>query len=474
MGTENEERVLVLPPTAADAALSRRVLMEAGLACHICTDLSGLCQAFTAGAGGILLTEEVLAAGDWDCLVEALGRQPAWSDIPVLLLCASGADTPLAVRATEMLGNVTVMERPVRLTTLVSALRAALKSRRRQYELRDQIAAVREREAKLRAILTTAFTAIITIDDHGLIESVNPAAERLFGYATSEMQGRNVNMLIPSPYREEHDGYLARYLRTREKRMIGSSREVEARRKDGSVFPVELAVSEVEPLKRFTGIILDISHRKQLERDVVEIASSEQRRIGQDLHDSIAQELTALNLLVGDLARTLEADPANASKLVQRLEQGLKRSQQELRAVLRGLLPVAVDSEGLMAALTELANRTQQERQVTCTFDCSEPVAVADNLTATHLYLIAQEAVHNAVTHAKPRNIRISLHANHHLVQQVADDGVAMPARPEANRGMGLRIMRNRAAIIGAQLTIEPAEPTGTVVTCRLVRKNHV
>jgi signal transduction histidine kinase len=124
-----------------------------------------------------------------------------------------------------------------------------------------------------------------------------------------------------------------------------------------------------------------------------------------------------------------------------------------------------------MAALTELANRTYQEGQVTCTFDCPVPVAVTDNLTATHLYFIAQEAVHNALKHGKPRNIMIGLHSNPGLVLRVQCDGIGMPSRPEAKGGLGLRIMRNRAAIIGALLTIEPADPTGTVVTCSLVSK---
>jgi signal transduction histidine kinase len=145
--------------------------------------------------------------------------------------------------------------------------------------------------------------------------------------------------------------------------------------------------------------------------------------------------------------------------------------QEELRAVLRGLLPVAVEGNGLMAALIELADRTCKEGQVTCTFDCPEPVAVADNLTATHLYLLAQEAVHNALKHGKPRNIRVSLHANDQLVLRVACDGMGMPARAGTSGGLGLRIMRNRAAIVGGDLTIEPAEPRGTLVTCRLVRK---
>jgi PAS domain S-box-containing protein len=295
----------------------------------------------------------------------------------------------------------------------------------------------------------------------------------MFGYAAAEMIGQNVKMLMPSPYREAHDDYIARYLQTGEKHIIGVSRETEARRKDGSVFPANLAVSEIEHLKLFTGIHCDLTERKRLEREVVEVASLEQRRIGQDLHDSVAQELTALTLLARDLAETLRTNPANGALLLQRMEQGLQRSQQDLRAVLRGLLPVAVDSEGLMAALADLADRTQREGKVTCTFDCPEPVSLADNLTATHLYLIAQEAVHNALKHGRPRNIRISLRSDHVLALRVQCDGTGMPAGPGARGGLGLRIMRNRAAIIGATLTVEPAEPTGTVVTCVLVRKNH-
>ncbi|MGE5192769.1 MAG: PAS domain-containing protein [Deltaproteobacteria bacterium] len=218
----------------------------------------------------------------------------------------------------------------------------------------------------------------------------------------------------------------------------------------------------------------NITKRKVLEREVVEIASLEQRRIGQDLHDSVGQELTALNILAGSLAKNLQTNPSSGPKLVERMVQGLQRSQKELRAVMRGLLPVAVDTEGLMAALSDLAGRIQQEQKATCEFECPEPVSVANNLTATHLYLIAQEAVHNAVKHARPGNIRIMLKANHVLSLSVQDDGIGVPARLTENHGgLGLRIMRNRAAIIGATLTIEPAKPTGTLVTCALDRKNE-
>jgi two-component system CheB/CheR fusion protein len=331
-----------------------------------------------------------------------------------------------------------------------------------------------DREARLAAILNTAADAIITIDVRGAIQSVNAAAERMFGYAAIEMIGQNVKTLMPAPYRYEHDRYLARYLQTGEKHIIGTGREVEGRRKDGSTFPVDLAVSEVGHLKLFTGLLRDISRRKELEREVVEIASLEQRRIGQDLHDSVSQELTALSMFAANLANTLRSDPSNASQLVERLVLGLQRSQEELRAVMRGLLPVSVDAEGLMAALSDLANRTKQEGKLSCVFDCPKPVLVEDNHIATHLYLIAREAVHNAVKHARCQNIRISVESNHRLALRVQDDGIGTSGHPtEKTGGLGLRIMRNRAAIIRATLTIEPAVPAGTVVTCDLVEKSN-
>jgi two-component system CheB/CheR fusion protein len=333
--------------------------------------------------------------------------------------------------------------------------------------------ALRDREARIQAILDAAADAIIATDQRGIIQSVNPAAERMFGYSAAEMLGQNVTLLMASPYQENHDGYLERYLETGEKHIVGISREVEARRKDGSIFPTELSVSEIKELKLFIGIHRDLTQRKRLEREVVESVSLEQRRIGQDLHDSVAQELTALNLLAKDVAESLETDPAKAASMVKRIGEGAQRSQRELRAVLRGLLPVAVDREGLMAALAELAQRTQEEGKVLCTFDCPKPVVLADNLAATHLYLIAHEAVYNALKHAQARNIHISLEANDVLVLGVQDDGIGMPKRPRPSQGLGLRIMRNRAAILGAALTIEPIQPNGTRVACKLARRDH-
>lgn len=139
--------------------------------------------------------------------------------------------------------------------------------RREEHERRLAEGALAEQRARLTAIVETAVDAIITIDERGIIDSFNPAAERLFGYERIEVLGKNVSMLMPSPYREAHDGYLQHYAETGEKRIIGIGREVIAQRKDGDTFPIELSVSEMQVGGRrmFTGLVHDISVRKETE-----------------------------------------------------------------------------------------------------------------------------------------------------------------------------------------------------------------
>lgn len=143
-------------------------------------------------------------------------------------------------------------------------------------ERRRTQTALRDSEERLRAILETAVEGIITISDRGLIESVNPAAERLFGYRAPELIGRNVNLLMPSPYREAHDSYLANYITSGHARIIGIGREVVGRRKDGTVFPMDLSVSEVRLADRrsFAGFIRDITARKESDGRLSELARS--------------------------------------------------------------------------------------------------------------------------------------------------------------------------------------------------------
>ena len=127
--------------------------------------------------------------------------------------------------------------------------------------------ALQESEARMRAIFETAVDAIITIDERGTIDRVNPAAERMFGFPEAEILGKNVKILMPAPHREAHDGYLHHYLSTGEKRIIGKGREVQGQRRDGSLFPMDLAVTEMwlGGRRMFTGLVRDITERKHAE-----------------------------------------------------------------------------------------------------------------------------------------------------------------------------------------------------------------
>ena len=188
-----------------------------------------------------------------------------------------------------------------------------------------------DREARLNAILDTAVDGIITIDDRGIIESVNPATERIFGFAAEELVGRNVRVLMPPPFHDEHDGYLARYLDTGEARIIGIGREVEAQRKDGSRFPVELAVSEINIAGRrlFTGVLRDISDRRMAEEDArkrrEELSHSARLSTIGELTSGIAHEinqpLTAIVNFAEACLRMVRAGTADTEKLENALEQ---------------------------------------------------------------------------------------------------------------------------------------------------------
>jgi PAS domain S-box-containing protein len=140
---------------------------------------------------------------------------------------------------------------------------------------------LQEDGVRLRAVIETAVDGIITIDEHGTVESFNAAAEQLFGYPAAEVIGHNVCLLMPAPYREEHDGYIARYCTTGEKKIIGIGREVVGQRKDGTTFPLALAVSEMRLGRRrmFTGIVHDITARKQAEDALRQARDDLERRV---------------------------------------------------------------------------------------------------------------------------------------------------------------------------------------------------
>jgi signal transduction histidine kinase len=226
--------------------------------------------------------------------------------------------------------------------------------------------------------------------------------------------------------------------------------------------------------QRTTALTEEMAERERLERELLEISEREQRRIGQDLHDGLCQHLTGATLAGQVLEEKLAAlnlsEAVDANKVVEIIEEGINLS----RRLAKGLYPVEMEADGLMLALEEFAATSSELFKVSCRFECDSPVLIHDPATAGHLYRIAQEAVGNAIKHGKARNILIRLDVSEEsTVLSVKDDGTGLPEPLPENRGLGLRIMAHRSAMIGGTFNVRRDETGGTLATCELDAKNQ-
>ena len=345
---------------------------------------------------------------------------------------------------------------------------------------------LREGEQLMRAILDTAADAIITINEHGIIQSANAATGHLFGYGASELIGQNINVLMPEPFHSEHNDYLRNYLRTGYARIIGIGREVTGLRKDGVTFPMHLAVGEVQLAGRrlFTGIVHDLSERRNLERQIIEAATGEQRRIGQDLHDGLCQDLIGIAYSIDDIRSDLPIQASAAVGSLKQVAASVRTAATQARDLSHGLNPVDVRAGGLPTALENLTSRVSKSFGIRCKFIWDRIAQVPDDTTATHLYRITQEAISNAIKHGKAKTIQVSLTApDGELVLSVSDNGkgISPPVRdgikhglPLAGRmmphgagpGIGLQTMQYRARVINGTFSAGPRKGGGTIVSC--------
>jgi PAS domain S-box-containing protein len=307
---------------------------------------------------------------------------------------------------------------------------------------------------------------IIIASTTGVIQFINPAIEKLFGYTRRELIGESVKRLMPREHSLAHDDYMKNYMQTGEAKIIGIGRQLTAMRKDGTRFPIYLSIGDIKTsdARLFAGVIVDISEQQQLQREILEIPVSEQRRIGQELHDGLGQQLTGLGLLATSL---LNKASKPEHELAAKLAKGLQEAISQVRALSRGLMPVDVDAEGLINSIENLVAEIRSHSDVSILLTINDRVRVSDNSSALHLFRIVQEALNNAIKHARADQIRVSVGIEGSRgCFTIRDNGAGFQHAPDKSAGLGLRIMQHRCGLIDAEFKIESSHGEGTAIKC--------
>ena len=215
------------------------------------------------------------------------------------------------------------------------------------------------------------------------------------------------------------------------------------------------------------------ARRKRLEAEILQVSEREQRRIAEDLHDGVGQQLGGISCLSDVLKKNLAALASPEAEAAGKISRLLDSALAQTRSLARGLHPVAPEANGLMAALEDLAARVTDVFQVACHFECPHPVLIEDNGVGTHLYRIAQEAVSNSIKHGQAQRIKILLSSSpERIILAVSDNGAGFKASPRQRKGLGLRIMNHRASMINGVLVVRRQAGSGTVVVCTVQRNS--
>ncbi len=289
--SETENRVLVLAPAEPDALAIGCMLAAKGFESSACAGAEQTCREASAGAGALVLTEESLELPHINDLFQLLRDQPPWSELPLIILTRGGESrlVKLLDIASMAAGSITLLERPISARTLLRSVEVALRSRRRQYQMRDLLAA----KAQLASIVESSEDAIISKDLSGIILTWNRGAQRLFGYSAAEAIGQSITMLIP-PERLDEETKILNSIRNG--RSVDHFETVR-RRKDGRLVDISLTVS---PIRGIGGKVMgaskvarDITSRKKAEKQLLE-AQARLREHAGSLEQTVAERTTNL------------------------------------------------------------------------------------------------------------------------------------------------------------------------------------
>jgi PAS domain S-box-containing protein len=310
--------------------------------------------------------------------------------------------------------------------------------------------ALRDSEARLRTqavILETMREGVVLVNPVGRIEFTNPAFDRMFGPNTGEPSGISAVELL---------GLHGR----------GGTRDMLFRRRDGSQFAAEVLSEEIDlsGAKRILIVVQDVSERKQLESEIIEIANRERRRLGADLHDGLGQELTGISLMLRSLSKRAPTIAFEASPELNEIIALVNHAIQSSRRMALGISPVTLERGGLLPALQTLVawSCDSYDIDVRLHLGLRSQLLIGES-AAAHLYLIVQEAINNAVRHGNARSIAVRLRTSRDLVSlSITDDGVGIAEIRALDAGMGLKLMRYRCAMIGGVMRIKRMPRGGT------------
>src|SRR6266545_304398 len=226
--------------------------------------------------------------------------------------------------------------------------------------------------------------------------------------------------------------------------------------------------------ERTAALQREVAERQRLDREIAQVADRERRRLGQDLHDRLGQYLTgtalAAQVLKEKLAAKSAPEVAEAEKLVHYIEEGIDLT----RNLARGFFSPELEADGLSVALEGLAENISERFSVNCNFHGEGLIPMRDPAVVTQLYRIAQEAATNAAKHAAPEQIDIRISVDDsELTLAIMDDGVGFPDNPSDSKGLGLRLMRHGAALIGGTFKVRRNGQRGTIATCKVTVPNH-
>jgi PAS domain S-box-containing protein len=338
-------------------------------------------------------------------------------------------------------------------------------SRRKQTE-----AALRETSELLQRLFDTTDLLIAYLDTDLAFVRVNRAYAEAHGREPDDFVGRDYGEVHTD---RRHETILRRVLETgRPYRATEAPLETDGSESERTYWDwaAESVTCEDGAVAGVLLTLMDVTEEKRLRDQVITAGETERQRLGQDLHDSLGQNLTGMAYLAEMLARRLAeaAHPSLAQEAgtIARLAQ---KAGARARVVARGLCPVDLSEEAFVEALRNLLDETREVYGVACALECPGPVRLRDIAVATDLYRIVQEAVHNAVRHAEPTRLRVQLQAHDGSLRlTVEDDGKGLPEEPAQGDGMGLRVMAYRCRRIGGRLHVERRPEGGTRIRCVL------